>query len=496
MKSPILLFPLALACCACSHDVPEPPTGVLLISVDSLRADHLSCYGYRSPTRPELDTSPIVDRMLAASGTRFTCAVSTTSWTLPAHMSMLTGLPNELHGVRETGFPLSASHTLLAETFRDAGWRTAGFWSGPNLHPFFGFGRGFEAYVDCSTSRVTDGDALFGVHAGMDDGELSEKRTDLKAVHDGSHRGISGPTVVAAFSEWLEGVAAEERFFAFVHLWDVHYDYEPPPEFDLFYPGYRGRADGSDIDGRSTDRNPPKPDELRRIVSLYDGEIRFTDHNVGRILDRLVACGRLDDTLIVFTADHGEEFLEHNMLGHGNSLYEEVVRIPLILRYPPLIDGGRTIDVPVSLVDVAPTILDLCGLDAPQPFYGESLRLALSGDLERRELPLERSYLRAGEELHLETIRAVHAGDYKLIRQTDEDGGKIFVYDLALDPREQAPRQSGALDRNDPRLRAARALWLGLDARAAELGAPAELPPALRRDLENTGYIDSEAGSR
>jgi arylsulfatase A-like enzyme len=489
------VFLVALAA-GCANELGPSPRGVLLVSIDSLRADHLSCYGYRSATNPGLDTSPVIDRMLAASGARFTQAVSTTSWTLPSHMSMLTGLPAELHGVRELGLVLDDDKTLLAEVFRSAGWRTGGFWSGPNVHPFFGFGRGFEAYVDCSTSTVSDPEALFAIGPGLTAEEIDAKSADLKSLHGSSHVGQTGPRLVAAFDTWFDEIGDDERFFAFVHMWDVHYDYEPPPEFDRFDPSYAGRDNGVGVTERYPGTKPPAPRDLEHIIALYDGEILFTDHNVGRLLERLQRAGRLDDTLVVLTSDHGEEFREHGMFGHGNTLYEESVRVPLILRYPERVPAGTTVDATASLVDVAPTILELCDLPAPDGMWGRSLLPALGGDLAQRPAPMERTWMRPApdtdEGFTVQSIRGVHSGTHKLVRETDRDGGRVYFFDLEADPTERSPIVTGQLGKGDARVVEARALWRDLDRRAAQLDAPGAMPEDLEQGLGAAGYLGDD----
>jgi arylsulfatase len=459
------------------------PRGVLLLSVDSLRADHLSCAGYRSPTRPDLDTTPVIDREIAGRGARFANALSTSSWTLPAHLALLTGLPNELHGVRDIPERLPATRRLLAECFRDAGWRTAGFFSGPNLHPWFGFDRGFELYADCSAAPVADPE-IFGVEprdrAGFD---------DVRALHDRSHQGITGPGLVASFARWFEGLGPDERFFAFLHFWDVHYDYTPPAEYDLFDPGYRGTWTGAGFN--HTLLHPPTDArDVMHLQALYDGEVLFTDAQIGEVLAELEAAERGQDTLVVLVADHGDEFMEHGMLGHRNSLFEEVVRVPLCLRLPGAIDPGLVVDELVSLVDVAPTILDLAGVAwggaasdcAP---WGRSLRRALEGtSLGVRPAPLEL------------TVRAVpiqnrglHAGDHKVIRERAR--GDPNLYDLRRDALERRPIQLGENRAADQRIDAALAFWAELDALAAELGAAGSgtLPSELGESLQAAGYV-------
>ena len=192
----LLLTPLLLPLGGCGAEA-ETPRGVLLISIDSLRADHLSSYGYRAPANPGQPTSPAMDAVLADQGVRFETVVSTTSWTLPSHLAMLSGRPNELHGVQEIPDRLPNEVPLVAESLGAAGFRTAGFWSGPNLHPWFGFERGFELYEDCSARPMADPEVF----------ALNDEEADHEAVmaaHDDSHQGITGSRVIDAFEGWFE----------------------------------------------------------------------------------------------------------------------------------------------------------------------------------------------------------------------------------------------------------------------------------------------------
>jgi len=364
----------------------------------------------------------------------------------------------------------------LQELFQGAGWRTFGIWSGPNLHPWFGFDRGFDQYVDCSATKVEDPSVFEGLDL-----------DDVMAVHDASHAGITGPAILDAFERWWQDVERDERFFAFVHMWDVHYDYTPPAEHDVFYPDYTGTVDArgfhelvlpaGDYDG------------LKRIVSLYDGEIRYTDLNVGKLLSLLDRAGRLDDTLVVFTADHGEEFLEHGVLGHKAGLFDEAIHVPLVLRHPRLVPGGAVSDDLVSLVDLAPTILDLCGIDAPAGMWGTSLRPSFLGRLAPRALPLELTYRPMDVDL-----RGVRTEEFKVLRF--KAGGPGHLIDLVRDPDEQDIKKSKELPAGDPRLEQAKAFWRELDRRAAgmarlETGA---LPSGLNQTLIDIGYVDEDPG--
>jgi arylsulfatase A-like enzyme len=182
--------------------------GILLISIDSLRADHLGCYGYGRPTSPRLDA-------LAREGTFFHTAVSTTSWTLPAHMSLLTGLLPEAHAVQKMSQRLDPKRACLAEILREAGFRTGAVVSSPLLDKTFGFDRGFESYENFASLSPVMGSGE-GVAGGPG---------------DPSHADTSGARVVDAATAWLRA-HGKEPFFLFVHLWDVHYDYDPPPPYE------------------------------------------------------------------------------------------------------------------------------------------------------------------------------------------------------------------------------------------------------------------------
>ena len=456
------------------------PTGVLLISIDSLRADHMSCYGYESPLMPEIATTPNIDRRLAGEGTLFERVVSTTSWTVPSHMAMLSGQPDEVHGVKGTSSRLHKSRPLLAMRYRDAGWRTGGFFSGPNLHPYFGFGRGFEVYEDCTS---------VGVDASKFAPKNDRQRDELRAMEDAAHRGHTGEEVVGRFQEWIETIGEDESFFAFAHFWDVHYDYEPPEEFDVFDPDYEGEVDGTNIPELFERRLPGKERDSLHIAALYDGEILYTDHNIDTMLDVLEAAGRLDDTLIVFTSDHGEEFGEHGRFGHNKTLYEEVVRVPLILRHPSLVSAGLRVDDLVSLVDIAPTLLELCGLPADGTHWGRSLVPLLRGEgLPPRAAPLSLQFGRPVPGTKRAPMEGLHAGDHKVVR--NRPGEAPILFDLEADPLEN---EVADVPKNDPRIRAAKRTWKNLAEEGARLPTEdGELPPELEAELTSIGYLGGD----
>jgi arylsulfatase A-like enzyme len=404
-----------------------PPSNVLLVMIDSLRADHLSAYGYARATSPHLDR-------LAAQGVRFEDVVSPTSWTLPATATLMTGLPPEKHGVIHGRMRLEPGARTLAEVFRERGFATAGFAGGPFLRRRHGLAQGFEHYDD-SVAALTN---------------------------PASHRGITSPKLVSLATAWLEDWAratSPRPFFLFLYLWDVHFDYSPPPPYDtLFDPDYAGSVTGRGLihDDRIHAGMPER--DLAHLVALYDGEIRFTDHHLGQLLQTLDALELADDTLVVVTSDHGEEFFEHGKKGHRLALYEESVRVPLILRHPGRLQAGRVVAEPVRLLDLPLTLLSLAGV-APTDDFGfraaepawrtRDLTPLIDGDTADEPPPAF-----ADLEGFLVSIRA---RGYKLIMHDDRP---TEVYALDTDRGErvnlagQRPEREAALHRELMRWRA------------------------------------------
>jgi arylsulfatase A-like enzyme len=435
---------------------------VLLISIDTLRPDHLGCYGYERPTSPALDA-------LAAEGARFTTAVSPTSWTLPAHMTLLTALPPEVHGVIDDGLRLDASTVTLAEVLRARGYATAGFVSGPYLDAGYGFARGFDHYDDYSAVRLSQ-----------------------PAVH----RARTSPALFGVLDAWLEewhvAPAPRKPFFVFLHMWDVHYDFNPPPPYDtLFDPTYTGDVDGEDFEtGTQVYAGMPARD-LEHVIALYDGEIRYTDEWVGRIVDALRRRGVLDETVTIVTSDHGEEFFEHGMKGHRNGLYDESIRVPLVIRHPTAIPPGTVVDRQVRLMDVAPTVLALT-TTPPPPTFGLPQTAELYAA--RSLLPLiqgtapDQPSPPAFADLHPHVQSAIRHESKKLI-QTPFTDPKDHLFDLQKDPNEQTN-----LATTDPQSKTALeqelAAWHATAKIAAKTARAAAMTEDHKEALRALGYIE------
>ena len=413
-----------VALAGCAPEPAEPVHGVLLMTVDSLRRDHVSAYGYRSPHGAREATTPAFDR-IASDGALFLDARSSTSWTLPSHASLLTGLPDPLHGAVDNKKSLPGDLVQLPELFADEGFRTGGSFAGPNLHPAFGFDRGFERYEDCS-----------GVALDEDLFENAEQAAPgaFLGVHSASHETVTSPlTFEAALRFFQERATDGAPFFYFAHWWDVHYDYTAPAEYVRRFtdPTYSGAFRGH----HGTEKRwTAGPKDVAHLLALYDSEIRYTDDWIGRLRDELERLDLLDDTAVCVTSDHGEEFYEHGRWGHQRTLYSEVLEIPMALAAPGRIPAGTRVEGAVQLQDLYRTLALLAGLETPEYVDGRDLSGWWAGD--RPHARPAYAYL----EVPLREVRLSSwtAGRYKAIY--DHRAASAALYDLERDPRERSAR--------------------------------------------------------
>jgi arylsulfatase A-like enzyme len=412
--------------------------GIVLVSVDTVRRDHVGAYGYGRPTTPRFDA-------LAREGVLFEDAVSTSSWTLPAHLSMLTGVDPGRHGGVDSRHGFNRAVPTVPALLRAAGFATRAVTS--------------HLYVS----------SVYGVDDGF---EHLDFRQDRKAT-EVAERGIA-----------LLDRYGDRPFFVFLHLYDPHWHYDPPEwARALFETSYAGKLTGVWQDFSRRDRASVTAADLAHLLALYDGELRYADAEVGRVLDHLAARGLDRSTLVVLTSDHGEEFLDHGSWEHQKTLYEEVVRVPLALRAPGV--AARRERAQASLIDVAPTILGWAEVAVPPAVAGRSL--LASGSPSDREAygetdqTVDRShklFLRGG------------AGRWKAVFSLAPDGtgtrGEEW-YDLASDPAETrsvAPAAAVA----DPIRRRAQERWRA--GRGA--GGPARpvcLSPEQQERLRALGYL-------
>jgi arylsulfatase A-like enzyme len=406
---------------------------LLLVSIDTLRADHLGAYGYAR------DTSPVLDR-LAAGGVRFETAISSAPWTLPAHASLFSSrLASELPDYEIAG----SEH--LARILRRAGYHTAAFTAGRFVDRRR-FGEGFDVFVDeledayllgappvmlCAALRARG--ALR--HAGVGVPWLAALNHWRESERAGVVSAWAGPLPSArAAAAWLAGRDAREPFFLFFHTFGVH-------EYYLHTAEIRDAAErfAGDYDGwlrRSALRYgaalPAPGPHLDYLVALYDGAIRASDEALGIVLGALSARGLDDDTLVIVVSDHGEGFRpELGRSWHRVRLHDDLVRVPLLLRLPGGAHAARTVSQPVSLVDVLPTALDVLGLEPPAGARGRSLLPLLERPNAAGPTPVAISESAEYQE-RLRDVSARSAGA-KLIRHA---AGGEDLYDLARDPGE------------------------------------------------------------
>ncbi|MFH1465199.1 MAG: sulfatase [Pseudomonadota bacterium] len=399
---------------------------VLWVTLDTVRADHTSTYGGRADT-------PALQRV-ADGGILYERAFSPIAVTGPSHTTMLTGAGPWRTGTLLNGVPILPELSTLPETLQAAGYRTAGFVSAWVLDSQMGFDRGFDLYDD-----------ELGWLPGLDDLLFFRSLAMLQ-------RHFSPDTVVERRGDrtteraltWLS--ARREPFFLWVHLFDPHGPYEPPPPFDgMYWQGGDPRGEGPTVIERH-EVAPYLRASLRGVtseewvVAQYDGEIAFADQQLGRLLDALEERGLAENTLVVVNADHGEDLGEHDIwFEHGDSLYDSSTHVPLVLRLPHGELAGTSVADPVELSDIAPTILDYLGLQAPASMQGSSLRDAMSGTghrLQARGLCLDRVANQASRAAgkpaswRMASLRA----PMSLFVHRDSPDHPDEYYDLAADP--------------------------------------------------------------
>jgi arylsulfatase A-like enzyme/Tfp pilus assembly protein PilF len=398
---------------------------VLLITLDTLRADHVSCYGDSPVKTPHLDA-------LAERGLRVANAWSTAPLTTPAHASIMTGIHPPSHGVRNNGrFRLPDDVTTIAEIMKRSGRRTGAFVSAFTTNRLFGLAQGFDTYADD-----------FG----------HDRRGSMRHQRPGNE-------VLADAVPWLEE-HADAPFFAWVHFFDPHTPYSPPPRYGMEHPGHP-----------------------------YRGEVAFTDALVGRLMDKLEELGAAEHTLVVAVADHGEGLGTHGEEEHGVLLYEETVAVPMIFVAPGMFESGTVATRPASITDVMPTILARLGLDLPAEVQGLDL-LSPEAEMPR---PIVAETLYPHEEFGWSALYALREGELKYIHST-----KPEIYDLSADPGEG----ENVLERMPDRatelretLREVAGQLQRQDRLAAAAGLGSEMDESTTARLESLGYMTGGGGA-
>ena len=445
----------AWAAAGCAAPPSERPN-VVLVVVDTLRADRLPEYGF------ELPTSGALAELFAAS-TRFECVRSTSSWTPPAVASIFTGVLPARLGIRGLGARrLPDAARSLAELLAARGWRTAGFSHNLLVTSKSRFDQGFERF-----SAFEGGDQVYP--------DASE--------------------MVAEAVEWLDDESARP-FFLYLQPMNVHGPYWVPPEHQRVLLGrdpgrafpYLGPIHRAVMDGGPRRRELVSAEMVTGLHERYATAVRYTLDRLGEVVAELRRRGLYERSLIVVTSDHGEELYDHGGFSHGYTLHEEVVRVPLFVKLPGSARGRQAVTTPASLVDVAPTILELLGIEPPPGLDGRSLAAEIAGTAAaaaERELALELDEPRHG------VARGLVAGRHKLIEvERDHQGraGVKLLFDLAEDPAERTDVAAARPELAAELSRRLAAVFAGLHARALPGAAPLEdeTDPAALRAL---GYL-------
>jgi arylsulfatase A-like enzyme len=381
----------------------ETTPNIILITMDTVRADHLSCYGYQRLTTPNVD-------QLAREGVLYKNAYSTTSWTLPSHASIFTGMYPSKHGahynpkfiniaasytdekkqgctllelINQSISKLSEEKVTLAKILSEKGYRTAGIIGGPFTSSVFGLAQGFDYYNE-NFYNVEQDAGFYLVYQAI---ELIFPLKDVIVQYGYSSLKRLGSQLNEVAFEWLNE-NYKQPFFLFINYFDAHGPYLAPPPYDKYFqkiPKNIILRHSSPLDLSYTNAGYRlmnkvisgnyhlTPQEKNLLISQYDDEIRYLDHCLGLLFERLKALKVYDNTLLIVVSDHGEAFGEHDVLTHGRTLYEELLRIPMIIKYPATHPQRGIIEKRVSLVDIFPTILAFLDFPIPAGIDGEIL---------------------------------------------------------------------------------------------------------------------------
>lgn len=453
---PLLSLPLLAQGALFLSSRPSGESGapvVLLLVIDALRADHLGCYGHGRSTSPEIDA-------LARDAVLFRQTISQGTFTKTSIASLLTSRLPHQHGVltgrrtaagKEIADVLPAAERTLAELLRERGFLTAAWVKNPHLREIYGFDQGFVAF--------------------------HENQRSISSMH-------------RRFLRWLPRVGAETPFFVYLHYLDLHDPYRPRPPFDTMfgrggdpYAGMDLRRWGTQLAAIDSGRLALSAERVERMKALYDGQLRYIDEEIGRLLRELRERGIYDRALIVLTSDHGDGFMEHGFLSHSRMPYEELVRVPLLVKLPGSRHAGRQVEGQVRLIDVLPTVLEAMGAEPPRRIEGCSLL----GLLEPSPPPETAGCFAYAVTAHGPSAAsawvAIRTERYKYIFRP---GKPDLFFDLAADPRERRDLSGMPVPALELlRRRALEVVGLGREGG----GGRRELDPEAIPELKALGYL-------
>ncbi len=426
---------------------------VVLLLVDTLRADKLTAINPKTRVK-----TPAVDA-LASDGVTFTAAQSPENWTKPSVASVLTSLYPMTHCAKTFPAKLSDKATMLSEIYKKAGFATGSFIANGYVSDKFGFDQGWDHYTNyIRESKSTEAENVFGEAA-----------------------------------SWIEKNKGS-RFFAYIQTIDPHVPYDPP---DPYLQMYDKQEYNGPVESRLTAKIQEKASasttylsgrDKARLETLHDGEISYHDEHLRQFVAKLKELGLYEDTVFIMTSDHGEEFNEHGRYGHGHSVYQELLNVPFIIRYPAAVPKGKRYDMTVSTLDIGPTLLALSGIDIPSTFEGRNLLPTLSTGTP--------AFPAVAFSDFLDNWRVVRAGRWKLVLQ----GARSMFYDLKNDPLEKtdisgkkatlAKRYTRALLGQFLAARQRGRWWRADQGKGSNVKAEeTELDATTRKQLEGLGYI-------
>jgi len=394
---------------------------IIILSVDTLRQDVLGCYGSRAGLTPAIDG-------LAEDGIVFENAFSPSPWTLPAFGTLFTGLYPGVHGggkilpheEMEDARPVSGKLTYLAEILSGAGYDTVAFYTNSWLSPHQNMDHGFETYVRLDVEDLAPQNIFLPSRA-----FLYLYRTIRKDLRPPGFQ-LNGPQ-----QEWIS-FYHDGPFFLWVHFLDPHLPYKLHPELENFYKGLSGsEKDLSENTNIKELAGLKKSSRPRRagLYRLYEGEVKYTDLRLAKLIKLLKKSGLYEDSLIIFLSDHGEEFWDHDGFEHGHTHYNELVRVPLIIKLPGNRHAGKRIDANTGIVDIAPTVVDHAGIDYRGTMQGTSLMPLIAGQMEKTESAYFSQFMLYGPDK-----QAVINGRRKLVLRK---GKPLLYFDLDNDPHEK-----------------------------------------------------------
>ncbi len=440
-----------------------PARNVVVLLIDTLRASKLTAYYPKTRVK-----TPVIDQM-AREGALFERSQSPENWTKPAVASVLTSLHPATHKTKEDASRLPKSALMLSEVYKKAGFKTASFIANGYVSNAFGFDQGWDHYTNYIRER----------------------------------RNTNASNVFGEAASWIEKNKAK-RFFVYVQTIDPHVPYDPPDEFLKMYDPtpYSGQVQNrrTHLMLDEAKKNPKKfkftKRDKERIEALHDGEISYHDRQFGRFLKKLRELGLEENTIVVVTSDHGEEFQEHGSWGHGHSVYQELLGVPLMFRWPGVIPGGLRVGPVVSTMDIGPTVLEATGVPIPRRFEGRSLLGFMRGDWPHGPYVAFSDFL--------DHRRVIRGGDWKMIVRGNLSH---VIFDLQNDYWERKELDGRAQPIAQRYLRTLHGQFLGAPDRGRWLAAstvrsgpqkPAlgkekqQMTPELCRQLVALGYISAE----